>query len=239
VDGNKQEGPAGRRGCLGRGSGMEGPVDGTPEAVVQGAFDALRQWHGMKKDNGNRPAQGDAQHASHAAGSMRNMPAAPPDSGVFHPGGGFRRCPLPPSAGHRLRTGGSIRREACRKRLLLFADTDSFAPKSQRQTLFAAAPRSWMADRFSRTVTSCSCRGDIRSLVRYVRKGGHGDPPLRRTPYGSPARGTDPRCKKRRIWERVSRPASLTRETNRAYNMRWNSLSLELFARHMTIRRLS
>jgi hypothetical protein len=25
---------------------MEGPVGGTPEAVVQGAFDALRQWHG-------------------------------------------------------------------------------------------------------------------------------------------------------------------------------------------------
>lgn len=156
VESNKQKGAAGRRGCLCRCSGMEGPVGGTPEAVVQGAFDALRQWHGMKKENRTLAGSRDAQHASHAAGKKRKMPAAPPDSGVFDPGGGFRRCPLPPSAGHRLRTGGSIRREASGKRPLFFTDTDSFAPKSHRQTLFAAAPRSWMADRLSRTVTSCS-----------------------------------------------------------------------------------
>jgi len=43
---------------------------------VQGAFAALRQRHGRQENNRQRSAPGGTQHACHAAGPMRKMPAA-------------------------------------------------------------------------------------------------------------------------------------------------------------------
>ncbi len=43
---------------------------------MQGAFDALRQRHGRQENNRQRSAPSGTQHACHAAGPMRKMPAA-------------------------------------------------------------------------------------------------------------------------------------------------------------------
>jgi hypothetical protein len=53
-------------------------ADGTPEAVVRGAFCALRQWHNIEENNRRRldahAITDDAQHRFHAAGPKRQMP---------------------------------------------------------------------------------------------------------------------------------------------------------------------